>query len=247
LVFVQTAQVDRQGRLRRSWRRQAATVPGFAEDYAWLTWGLVELYQARHQVGDLEQALRWNSETLRLFADGEGDLWECGADAEAVMGRGRLTVDGAVPAAGSIVALNLLRLGDLTGSGQLQMAGERLLGARLGAQPAAHAQLLIALDYALGPRQQVVVSVPTAAREAEPFLAAVRGRFLPRTATMVLNQGDDTLARLSSLPASRPTRNDQPIAYLCSGQSCQLPALSPGDLLHQLEAVNGGITLPGSP
>jgi len=127
------------------------------------------------------------------------------------------------------------------------MAGERLLGARLGAQPAAHAQLLIALDYALGPRQQLVVSVPAAARQAEPFLAAVRGRFLPRTVTMVLNPGDDTLARLSSLSANRPPRNGQPVAYLCSGQSCRLPALSPGDLLHQLEAASGGITLPGSP
>jgi len=247
MAFVQTALVDRHGRLRRSWRRQAATVPGFAEDYAWLTWGLVELYQARHQVGDLEQALRWNSETLRLFADGEGDLWECGADAEAVLGRGRLTVDGAVPAAGSIVALNLLRLADLTGSAQLQMAGERLLGARLGAQPAAHAQLLIALDYALGPRQQLVVSVPAAARQAEPFLAAVRGRFLPRTVTMVLHPGHDTLARLSSLAAGRPPRNGHPVAYLCSGQSCRLPAFSPGDLIRQLEAASGGITLPGSP
>ena len=247
MAFVQTALVDRHGRLRRSWRREAATVPGFAEDYAWLSWGLVELYQARHQAGDLEQALRWSEETQRLFADGEGDLWECGADTETVLGRGRLTVDGAMPAAGSIVALNLLRLADLTGSSQLQMAGERLLRTRLGGQPAGHAQLLIALDYALGPRQQLVVSVPAAPVQAEPFLAIVRGRFLPRTVTLVLAEGDDTLARLSTLTASRLPRDGQPVAYLCSGQSCRMPARSPGDLARQLDAASTGITPPGSP
>jgi uncharacterized protein YyaL (SSP411 family) len=247
LAFVQTALVDRHGRLLRSWRREAGTVPGFAEDYAWLSWGLVELYQACHQAGDLDQALHWTGETLRLFADDEGDLWECGADAEAVLGRGRLAVDGAVPAAGSIVALNLLRLADLTGTAQLQVAGERLLRGRLGGQPTAHAQLLIALDYALGPRQQVVVSVPAAARQAEPFLAAVRERFLPRTVTLVQSPGDDILPRLSTLTADRPPRNGQPVAYLCSGQSCRLPACSAGELVRQLAAASASLTPSSSP
>jgi hypothetical protein len=241
--------VDRHGRLLRSWRHTAASVPGFAEDYAWLTWGLFELYQARHQGGDLEQALRWNEETLRLFADGDGDLWECGADAEAVLGRGKTTVDGAVPAAGSAVALNLLRLADLTGMVALQEAGERLLCGRLGrlgGHAEAHAQLLIALDYALGPRQQVVVSVPAAHNQAEPFLQAMRGRFLPRTVTLVLAPDDRILPRLSTLTAGRAPSDDQTLAYLCSSHSCRLPAVTPGEFARQLDVASGGLTPAGS-
>lgn len=152
LAFVQSALVGPHGRLLRSWRQRAGEVPGFAEDYAWLVWGLTELHLARGQAGDLEQALHWNDEALRLFADGEGDLWECGEDAEAVLGRGRATVDGACPAAGSVQALNLLRLGEIGGEERLQAAAVRLLRGRLGqlgGHPEAHAQLLIALDYAL--------------------------------------------------------------------------------------------------
>ncbi len=155
LDFVQTALVDPRGRLLRSWRREATAVPAFAEDYAWLAWGLTELYQSRRRTKDLELAVHWNEETLRLFADGEGDLWECGADAEVVMGRGRATMDGAVPAAGSVATLNLLRLADLADTERWRAAGERLLRGRLGrlgGHPEAHAQLLIALDYALGAR-----------------------------------------------------------------------------------------------
>ncbi|MHB8708045.1 MAG: thioredoxin domain-containing protein [Desulfuromonadales bacterium] len=243
--FLQTAMVDRYGRLHRSWRRGLAAVPGFAEDYVWLTWGLTELHQARHATRDLEQALHWNEETLRLFADGEGDLWECGVDAEVVLGRGRVTADGAVPAAGSVLALNLLRLGDLSGAERLQAIGERLLRgrlSRLGGHPEAHAQLLIALDYALGPRQQVVVSSAAGQRRAEGFLAEMRRRFLPRAVALVQEGDDELLARLTTLTAGRTARDGHPVAWLCSGQSCQLPAADAGELGRQLDAVSGRVS-----
>lgn len=250
LAFVQTELVDRHGRLLRTWRRGAGTVSGFAEDYAWLSWGLIELHQARHEVRDLEQALHWSEEMLRLFADGEGDLWECGADAENVLGRGRATVDGALPAAGSVQALNLLRLADLTGVLRLQTAGEQLLRrrlGRLGSHPEAHAQLLIALDYALGPRQQVVVCVPEQTEQAEGFLAERRGRFLPRAVTFVAPPGQTGQAGVSTLGADRLPIDGRTTAYLCSAQSCQLPATSPSQLGRQLDALSGALTPAGSP
>jgi uncharacterized protein YyaL (SSP411 family) len=240
LDFLQTALVDRRGRLQRSWRRGPAAIPAFAEDYALLTWGLTELYQARHTAADLAQALRWQEEMQRLFADGEGDLWECGADAEAVLGRGRATVDGAVPAAGSVHALNLLRLGDLTGSGRLNEEGERLLRRRLGAlgnHPEAHAQLLIALDYALGPHQQVVICTTESRRQADGFLAEVRTRFLPRTVTLVAAPDTGDLGQLSPLADGRTAITGRTTAYLCSGKSCQLPAGSPAELGKQLDVT----------
>jgi uncharacterized protein YyaL (SSP411 family) len=248
LDFLQTALVDRRGRLQRSWRRGPAAIPAFAEDYALLAWGLTELYQARHAVADLEQALRWHEELQRLFADREGDLWECGADAEAVLGRGRATIDGALPAAGSVQALNLLRLGDLTGSGQRKEAGEQLLRrrlSRLGNHPEAHAQLLIALDYALGPQQQVVICTVATRQQADGLLAAVRGRFRPRTVTLVAAPDTGGLGRLSPLIDGRTAIGGRPTAYLCGGKTCQLPAGSPAELGRQLDAT--GITPASSP
>lgn len=240
LAFVQSALVRPDGRLLRGWRRTPASVPGFAEDYAWLAWGLTELHQARQATADLEEALRWNEELLRLFADGEGDLWECGADAEAVLGRGRATVDGAVPAAGSVAALNLLRLGDLTGAARWQTGGERLLRGRLGrlgGHPDAHAQLLIALDYALGPRQQVMISAPAAGDQAAGLLAELRGRFLPRAVALVRGAADARLDALTTLTANRPPRGGRATAYLCSGETCRPPATTPRDLGRQLDAL----------
>lgn len=242
LSFVEEHLVDAGGRLLRSWRGGAAAIPAFAEDYAWLAWGSSELYLARHDSRDLARALHWHGEMVRLFADGEDELWECGSDAEAVLGRGRGTVDGAIPAAGSVAALNMLRLGDLTGDLSLAERGERLLRrrlGRLGGHPEAHAQLLIALDYALGPRQQVVISVPGAASAARAFLTAVHDRFRPRTVTLVHAAGDEFLPRLTSLTTGRGPRDGQAVAWLCSDASCQPPAFSPQELAGLLERSGG--------
>ena len=233
LDFVQAALVDRQGRLRRSWRHGAAAVPGFAEDYALLTWGLTELYQARHAVADLAQSLRWQEEMRRLFADGDGDLWECGADAEAVLGRGRATMDGAMPAAGSIVALNLLRLADLTGNRPVRRRRAAAAPApRLGSAiirspcPAADRPRLCPRPApASGGRRS-----GSSQQQADGFLAADQGA-VPAAHGHPGAQPDDRHSRPALAPDRRPPGQRRPaIAYLCSGQSCQLPAVTPGEL-----------------
>jgi hypothetical protein len=242
--FVLTGMVDANGRLRRGWRRQLSAIPAFAEDYALLGWGLTELFLASQDSCRLEQSLHWSEVTLQLFGDGNGDLWESGADAEAVLGRGRNTVDGAMPAAGSILALTLLRLADLTGTTSWRTAGEQLLSRRLGRiarQPEAHAQLLIALDYALGPTQQVVVALGDSG-PAHGFLAEVRQRFLPRAVYLVAGRGRDQVAGLSQLAARHTTAPAATAAWLCSARACQPAAATTRDLGRQLDAILGRTT-----
>jgi uncharacterized protein YyaL (SSP411 family) len=237
--FVLTAMVDARGRLRRSWRRQLSAIPAFAEDYALLGWGLTELFLASQDGCRLDQALRWSDAALQLFGDGNGDLWESGADAEAVLGRGRNTMDGAMPAAGSILALTLLRLADLTGTTSWRDAGEQLLGRRLGRsarQPEAHAQLLIALDYALGPTQQVVVAQGSSG-QAHGFLAEVRHRFLPRAVYLVAGHGHADVVGLSQLAALHSRPAAATAAWLCNARACQPASANPRDLGRQLDAI----------
>jgi len=240
--FLQTHLVDGAGRLRRSWRRGLAEVHGFAEDYTFISWGLLELYQATWQPRHLEAALHWAGELLRLFGDDAGDLWECAADAEQVLGRGRNTIDGAVPAAGSLAALTLLRLGDLTGEERWRAAGETLLSRRLGrvgAHPEAHAQLLQALDYALGPTWQLVIVAPGAVTATKPFLDEVFRRFQPRTTVICVGTDTSGIDRLSRLVEGKGTVDGKVTAWLCGERGCQLPVTSAHELGRLLDGVAG--------
>jgi uncharacterized protein YyaL (SSP411 family) len=72
--------------------------------------------------------------------------------------------------------------------------------------------MLVGLDYALGPRGEVVI-----AGDADEFLRHVRSRFLPRTIT--LRSGGQFF------PAAAEMRevDGKPTAYVCRDYVCQLP------------------------
>ncbi|MDT8441085.1 MAG: thioredoxin domain-containing protein [Desulfuromonadales bacterium] len=231
--FLQDKLVDRNGRLRRYFRRTATDIPGFVDDYAALAWGLFELHQADFRDEDLAASCHWAEQTLLLFGEA-GDLYDSGHDSEALISRSRTLVDGAVPSAGAVLTGLLLRLADLTGEQRFAAAGQTLLAKRLGhaeRQPTAHAQLLLALDHHLGPSQQLTMRTATRER-AEPLLATVYQRFLPRLVVRIEH-------RAGTDPRREDARTGQPAvtASLCADRVCLPEVTTPRDLATLLDRL----------
>ena len=91
-------------------------MPGYAEDYACVTFGLIELFQATGDPHWLEWALVLQRRLDELFWDpAEGGWFSTTGDDPTVLLRLKETYDGAEPAASSVAALNLLALSHLTG------------------------------------------------------------------------------------------------------------------------------------
>jgi len=232
---------DRNGRLLRRFRRDEAAVFGFHEDYAFFIWGLIELYQARFSTRHLQLALDLARQVEELFSDEDGGYFDTGADAETVLVRGRSLQDGALPSAASVTALNLLRLGALTGETDHEKRAEKLLGRCLGQverYPSAFGQFLMAVDYALGPRSEVVIA--TSSREHLPgeMLAPLRSRFLPRNVTLVRRPDDEELPRLAPVVRGKEPPAEGAMAYLCHGRSCREPVTDPRDLEALLDEIS---------
>jgi uncharacterized protein YyaL (SSP411 family) len=102
---------DATGTLYRSWCGGRGTVPGFAEDYACLIQGLLDLYEAGFDVRWLQWAERLQAKMDALFWDAEhGGYFNTRTGDPAVILRLKDDYDGAEPAANSIAALNLHRL-----------------------------------------------------------------------------------------------------------------------------------------
>jgi uncharacterized protein YyaL (SSP411 family) len=238
MSFLLETMPDSRGRLRRCWRKGEAAIPGFAEDYCFLIWGLLELLQASFKAEYLEAARHWTDKTLELFDDGCGGLWDTGSDAERVLGRGRTVMDGAIPAAGSIFVLNLLRLSDLTGEQSYRERAESLLAnhlGRMGDHPEAHCQLLSALDYALGPTQQLVLCSPSDLEQAAGLLHEACRRYLPNTIILASGTENPGLNKATALFTDRAAHQGRATAYLCREQSCQQPVQSPSELARLLD------------
>jgi uncharacterized protein YyaL (SSP411 family) len=155
-------------RLLRRYRQGDVAYPGYAEDYAFLVWGLIELYEATFEICYLEEAAALNHAMLDLFWDERGGgFFFSGGENEVLIKRSKEIYDGAVPSSNSVAALNLVRLEHMTGDGDLKSKAEQVTRAfakRIRAYPSAYTQLLAALDFMIGPSREMVV-VGDAGRE----------------------------------------------------------------------------------
>lgn len=203
---------DRDGQLLRRWRQGNAGISAYLEDYAALAWGLLELHQATLNPFWLEQSLRLTREMLVRFDDGNGGLFDSAAGDERLPVRPRSWQDGAIPAAASIAAGNLLRLALLGDDPALEERGRQLLGRQLAESrhyPGAAALLLCALDFALGPATVVTLEAIAPGQRAL-WLDPVRTAFHPR---LLLQTAD----------------GKTPLARVCHGTTCLPPFSTPRD------------------
>jgi len=152
------------GRLLRSYMGEPSATPAFLEDYAFMTFGLIELFEATLDGTWLEEAQRLADETLRLFYDsGTGEFSKTGFDAEQMPIRASLEHDGVLPSPFSQAARCFIRLSHACQRPDLLDHAHALLAASLDdarRHPTAHLASLQAL----------------AMLESEPVLATFRGK-----------------------------------------------------------------------
>jgi uncharacterized protein YyaL (SSP411 family) len=192
--FVLQNLVDERGRLLKRWREGEAAFDGMIEDYAFFVAGLIDLWEATFEVRWLEHALDLNEKMLAHFWDQEqGGLFSAPDDGEALIVRSKEVYDGAIPSGNSVAALNLLRLARLTGRSALEERATELFeafGAALRRGPSQHTELMLALDFALGPASEVVVVGDPQSEGTHAMLAALRRPFLPAKVTLFRPSGE---------------------------------------------------------
>ncbi len=136
------------GRLLARYRDGEALYHGYAADYAYLIWGLLEVYEADRQTGCLEAALQLNEQLLELFWDRDkGGIFFYGADSEQLLIRPKESYDSVMPSDNAVAAMNLLRLSSLAALPQLASKAQAQIQAFSGsiaANPGAHCFWLLA-------------------------------------------------------------------------------------------------------
>jgi uncharacterized protein YyaL (SSP411 family) len=240
---------DPEGRLLRRYREGEAANAGFADDYAFFVWGLIELYEASLEVERLEQALTLNGLMLDLFWDDEnGGFYFSGLANEGLVARKKEIYDGALPSANSVAALNMLRLGRMTGRTELEKKADELLkafGSQLGQYPGVHTHLLMALDFALGPTQEIVVSGDPADERTRRLIREVQSRFLPRKVLLhrPVGAAAERLAAVAPYTAEMKPAAGVPALYFCQGYACRRPETDP-DLAAKILTAAAGQAAP---
>ncbi|HEY2124452.1 MAG TPA: thioredoxin domain-containing protein, partial [Chthoniobacterales bacterium] len=180
---------EKTATLFRSYRGGRSQVEGFADDYAFIIQGLLDLYEASFRVEWLRFALALQEAQDRLFRDEKqgGYFSTSGLDKSVVL-RMKDDNDGAEPAASSVAARNLLRLAQLQESAELRGRGEKTADAFEGILsrfPSAMPQMLVALDFSLSKPRQIVIAGKIENGDTKALLAEVRRHFLPNTMVLL--------------------------------------------------------------
>jgi hypothetical protein len=216
-----------------------AQVPGFLNDYAFLVFGLIELYQATFEVRFLKRAISLNRVLLERFWDPEGfGFFLAPDDGEGLIFRGKEFYDGAIPSGNSVMTGNLLRLSRLTGDVELEKrAGElaRAFTSRLEAAPTGYTGFLSALDLATGPGHEVVVVGERGSKDTERMLEAL-GRHYSPNLTVIFRPlgGSAELDRLARFTRDLTAPGGRANAYVCRDFHCEMPTTSVSKMLHIL-------------
>ncbi|MCU0724440.1 MAG: thioredoxin domain-containing protein [Planctomycetes bacterium] len=229
-----------EGRLLHRYRDGEAGIPGFLDDYAFLAWGLLELYEATFEPRWLAESLQLARETVRLFRDPEsGGFFTVASDGEKLIAPVKEIYDGAIPSGNSVAAFVLARLARTTGDGSFAEEGWgvlRAFAASIARQPQAFPFAAMALDELLGPSREIVLAGDPRDERLHALAGEVSRRFLPRTALVLRPSGPGarTLEELVPGAAGKGPVSDAPAAFVCADFACRAPVTSAGELADLL-------------
>jgi uncharacterized protein YyaL (SSP411 family) len=229
--------------LYRNYRGGRGGIEAFADDYAFVIQGLLDLYEASFDVIWLKFAAQLQETQDRLFYDEKnGGYFSTSGKDESVFLRMKDDNDGAEPAASSIAALNLLRLSQLRDDPAAAGAerARKTIDAfttTLSHFPSAMPQMLVALDYSLSKPRQIVIAGKKEAPETKMFLREVNAHFLPKTILVLADgaEGQKYLGEKNEAIRAMSPFDGKPAAYVCENFTCKAPVTDSKQLAELLK------------
>ena len=229
------------GRLLHRYRDGQVGITANLDDYAFLVWGLIELYEAIFDVSYLEVALELKDDMLKHFWDDDvGGFYLTPDDGESLFVRKKEIHDGAIPSGNSVAMLNLLRLGRITADFNLEEKAAKIgraFSENVKQAPLAYTQLMVALDFGVGPSYEVVVAGDSQAADTKAMLKALMTQFMPNKIALLRpsEQESPDIIHLAEFTRYQSSIEGKATAYVCFNHSCEFPTT---DITKMLGLLN---------
>lgn len=201
----------------------------YLDDYSFLTWGLIELYETTYDPCYLEIALKMQNKALDIFWDIEQDaFFLTGMDSEEVLVRTKEIYDGALPSGNSVAALNLLRLGRILGNSHFEEMAVKILesfGGEVKKNPTAYTYYLIALLFYLTKTKELIICLDKYEDKNKDFIEMLNKSFQPFLVSLVFNPQEENnkLKELIPYLENLSLLENKTTIYLCENFTCKVP------------------------
>jgi hypothetical protein len=232
------------GMLLHRYRDGEAAIKANLDDYAFLIWGMLELYEATFETALLQTALELHRILIKHFWDrNNGGFFFTPDDAEDLLVRKKNIYDGAVPSGNSVAMLNLLRLGRITADPDFEKKAKEIGKAfhnQVKDFPSAHTQLMVALDFAIGPSYEVVIAGNLHAEDARAMIKQLRTYFSPNKVVLFKSTEGESpdITRIAEFTNYHSAIDGKATAYVCRNYECSLPTT---DISVMVTMLNQGL------
>ncbi len=230
-----------EGRLLHRYRDGVAGITANVDDYSFLVWGLIELYEATFDPDYLKTAIELNGDMISHFWDAEtGGLFFTPDDGEALIVRKKEIYDGAVPSGNSVAMLNMLRLARFTGMPDLEeKAAEigRAFSNSLRERPSAYTYFMTALDFGIGPSYEVVIAGRSGGSDTKEMINILRSSYIPNKVVILrpVEEASPGIDRLAGFLKGHVSLDAKATAYVCLDNSCKAPTNDTGKMLEMMK------------
>jgi uncharacterized protein len=222
----------KNGHLMRVYKEGRCHTKGYAEDYAFFTQALIDLYESTLDVSWLAEADQLDKRMVEQFWDEKnGGFFYAGRENERLIAQSKNPYDNAIPSPNSIAVMNLVRLGYLTGDECLKEKALRTLQLFSGfftAHPSGFTQMLSGLMFFLDPEEIGILGEKGDLR-TDSMIREIHRAYLPNK-IIHFRGGQERIERgwFPFLHDKRGTAT--PTVYICKGSTCLPPARNEEEL-----------------
>ena len=235
------AKLWKNGALIRSYRLEPSNAAGFADDYASLIVGLLDLYEMDFDVQWLQWAAELQAKMDAVFYDkANGGYFQTPADQADILFRSKEDHDGAEPAAGSVAALNLIRLAQIMDSKELRERAEKTIasmGDLLAKAPSAVPLMLCAVDASMSKGRQIVIAGKPGADDTKALIKEARANYAPNQIILLADGGlgQAWLGKHNGTITDMAPQGGKAAAFVCEDFTCKAPETDPAKLRELLK------------
>ncbi|RMD58259.1 MAG: thioredoxin domain-containing protein, partial [Nitrospirae bacterium] len=230
---------DKDGRLLHRYRDGEAKIKANIDDYAFFVWGLIEIYESTFELKYLRYAIDINNALIKHFWDDKsGGFYFTPDDGEELIVRKKEVYDGAIPSGNSVAMLNLLRLSKMTNNIKLEemaLSIGRAFSGVVKKTPSAFSQLMIAVDFSIGPSYEVVVVGEPDKMDTLEMIKNLRDVFIPNKVVLFRPIDSKDITEIAPFTKYQHSIDGKATAYVCRNYTCKEPTTDVTVMLKLLQ------------
>lgn len=236
--FLLKNMVDGSGRLMARYFEGHVAHKAYIEDYAFVIWSLIELYETTFKPQYLTKSIELTEQMIELFYDVEhGGFFTYGKDSEELILRPKEIYDGAIPSGNSMAAVVLLRLYSLTFREEFKEYALKTIscfGAELAVSPSAHSIAVTAVMNLYTPTREIIICGNREDDDTKQILQMINKYYYPFT-SVIINDETEEIYSINPNLKNYKKKNHMTTVYICKDNSCSAPANDLGEIEKLLQ------------